>query len=69
MKESVHGDQSKYIKQLNQFTTEEFNAISQWMIGSATRSVRDRLEIMYMNEGWHIVTARGMHCEKPNCCI
>ncbi len=69
MKESVYRDQSKNIEQLKQFITEEFYAIPQWMIGGATRSVRDRLEIMFMNEGWHIVTARGMHCEKPNCCI
>jgi hypothetical protein len=39
------------------------------MIIGATHSVRDRLEIMYMNEGWQIVTAREMHCEKLNSCI
>jgi hypothetical protein len=35
----------------------------------ATCSVRDRLEIMYMNEGWHVITARGMHCKAHSSSI
>ncbi len=38
--------------------------IPQWVIRRATCSVLDRLEIVYMNDSWHIVTAQGMHYEE-----
>ncbi len=33
------------------------------------RSRTEQVARRYMNEGWHIVTARGMHCEAHSSSI
>lgn len=66
MKDRVYRTPINSTEELKRRIREEFNRIPQYMIERACRSVPERLEMVIQNEGGHIVTNIGMHCEIPD---